>query len=655
MKASSYLVIHVAEFVCLISVLSQSFPAVTSNSHNRLEDSVQTQQVLCATVKTLRWEEIVVFYDSSYQLEMIQTALDTCYQYEVKSGVKTVIFDVSNFTSQEMRARLISLYLQMSLGIRAILMLESYNLKLLGDINEVDYASKRTTNYQSNSQWILIGDQEMGNSLVKFEYKLNNVLIMCSCCGEKQSVYTVVQGTATKPRCLCNANVTLVASVESCTTGDLYPSIRYKLGKRHLLIGTIESSTYFDIRLDENNRTVYSGLVVELTEMLAQSLNFTFTFVEPADCNWGFKINGVWTGMVGQLLQQEVDIVVADLTATPERQEVVDFIFPAYLVQTMGILYHRGERLDTTWSKVFGPLHTYVYCCILASIIVLGVMIVVFDRLPTTNETSIRSINIAYISNVIFSLIGFILLRDNKFWPKKESIRVLVAFFWLFCAVISATYVGNLTAKLAEIKETKPFHNIKELAALEDWKWGSSDELVMDILRTHTSPEMKALWEGIVKFNKSDPSVLLLDHEYHMNRLRRKDENYAYIAVDAKYFAYNQKDCVFELLDRLVSSLSLAIAVNKNSYLKRDLQRVMLELSKTGLLEKLEETHYADNRPKSCRQTVLNPLKIVYVTDMYGALLISGIGLAVSFVVLIGELFYIYTTKRVNRAAHNRN
>ncbi|XP_050418702.1 glutamate receptor U1-like [Patella vulgata] len=102
--------------------------------------------------------------------------------------------------------------------------------------------------------------------------------------------------------------------------------------------------------------------------MIAQTLNFTYSFVQPRDCKWGLEVNGVWEGMIGQLVRQEVDLVIADLAAT-----------------------------------------------------------------------------------------------DNKFWPKKESLRILVAFFWIFCVVLSAAYVGNLTAKLAETKENKAFNSLEEL------------------------------------------------------------------------------------------------------------------------------------------------------------------------------------------------
>ena len=40
--------------------------------------------------------------------------------------------------------------------------------------------------------------------------------------------------------------------------------------------------------------------------------------------------NGSWTGLVGALVAGDVDISVAALTMTTEREEVIDYVAPYY-------------------------------------------------------------------------------------------------------------------------------------------------------------------------------------------------------------------------------------------------------------------------------------------------------------------------------------
>ncbi len=51
--------------------------------------------------------------------------------------------------------------------------------------------------------------------------------------------------------------------------------------------------------------------------------------------------------------------------------------------------------------------------------------------------------------------------------PQKTSVRMFIAFFWLFSVAIMATYTGNLVAFLTVAKNNLPFDSIEELAEQE--------------------------------------------------------------------------------------------------------------------------------------------------------------------------------------------
>ena len=52
-----------------------------------------------------------------------------------------------------------------------------------------------------------------------------------------------------------------------------------------------------------------NGVFVEVFKELSELLNFTYTVSVPPDGAWGgMKADGTWSGMVGQLEKEEMDI-----------------------------------------------------------------------------------------------------------------------------------------------------------------------------------------------------------------------------------------------------------------------------------------------------------------------------------------------------------
>ena len=63
------------------------------------------------------------------------------------------------------------------------------------------------------------------------------------------------------------------------------------------------------------------GLVVDILDELSRSMNFTYELYLVPDGIYGRQdANGVWLGMVGELVYGRADLVAADLTVDGSRQ-----------------------------------------------------------------------------------------------------------------------------------------------------------------------------------------------------------------------------------------------------------------------------------------------------------------------------------------------
>ena len=71
----------------------------------------------------------------------------------------------------------------------------------------------------------------------------------------------------------------------------------------------------------------YEGFVVDLAREIAKMVHFNYTIV-PSKKHGSVDENGNWNGMIKELLDENADIAMADLTINYQREMVVDFTMP---------------------------------------------------------------------------------------------------------------------------------------------------------------------------------------------------------------------------------------------------------------------------------------------------------------------------------------
>ena len=74
--------------------------------------------------------------------------------------------------------------------------------------------------------------------------------------------------------------------------------------------------------LDHNDINLgLEGYSIDLLKKLAERMKFEYEIIPAPENFYGFKENGTWNGLVGALVDGDIDISVAALTMTTEREE----------------------------------------------------------------------------------------------------------------------------------------------------------------------------------------------------------------------------------------------------------------------------------------------------------------------------------------------
>lgn len=110
-----------------------------------------------------------------------------------------------------------------------------------------------------------------------------------------------------------------------------------------LRVGMVPSAPWMFFQVDEKTgerkrdkqgQYLYQGYCIDFLQTMAEKIGFEYDIVLSPD-NGGFAYgkklaNGSWSGLVGALASGNIDLIVADLTMTSEREETIDYVSPYF-------------------------------------------------------------------------------------------------------------------------------------------------------------------------------------------------------------------------------------------------------------------------------------------------------------------------------------
>ena len=115
-----------------------------------------------------------------------------------------------------------------------------------------------------------------------------------------------------------------------------------------------ERPTDISLMTNEMPNRGLTGYCINLLERLAQGMDFDYEIVAADNNEYGKKrADGTWSGVVGDLISGEIDISVAALTMTTEREEVIDFVAPYFDQSGISIILVITEEPATEAATFF--------------------------------------------------------------------------------------------------------------------------------------------------------------------------------------------------------------------------------------------------------------------------------------------------------------
>ncbi|CAG2199013.1 unnamed protein product [Mytilus edulis] len=393
----------------------------------------------------------------------------------------------------------------------------------------------------------------------------------------------------------------------------------------------------------------FVGLLPDLLDKIGPMMNATFSIKHVQDGKYGMLDNtGNWTGMIGELVNNQSDIAAAAMTVTVQRANAVHFSQPV-LEFGLSIVMKKPTADGISWRRWKGllsflkPFTTGVWIAVICSYAIVSLLyglILQFDPMEDDGADNIKK-NITRGFPVMFYRFCF----QGSFSPStctSRSAKMLTCFWCIFVILIFASYITSLAVVFRsgddELLET-PIHSFEDLPIQSEVEYGViANSLTYQYFTVNAKDQTD---EAIGKQLKKSKDQMPKNTAEGVKRVRDSKGDYVFITEELSARTESGKppcDLVLVHHSKLRRSYSFACRLDSNDYACHDLDVALISLKENGVLEELISKWY-----KNQCDTDFDDDYIKYVTSFEDKKFQSGLFFRTDGISIdkIGSLFIL--------------
>ncbi|KAI4460981.1 ionotropic glutamate receptor [Holotrichia oblita] len=360
-----------------------------------------------------------------------------------------------------------------------------------------------------------------------------------------------------------------------------------------------------------------------------------------------------WTGLIGELVGERADMIVAPLTINPERAEFIEFSKP-FKYQGITILEKKPSRSSTLVSFL-QPFSNTLWILVMVSVHVVALVLYLLDRfspfgrfkLANTDGTEEDALN---LSSAIWFAWGVLLNSGiGEGTPRSFSARVLGMVWAGFAMIIVASYTANLAAflvlerpktKLTGINDAR-LRNTMENLTCATVKGSAVD---MYFRRQVELSNMYRTMEAN-NYNTAEDAI----HDVKIGKLM------AFIWDSSRLEFEAAQDCELVTAGELFGRSGYGIGLQKGSPWADEVTLAILDFHESGFMESLDNRWILQGNIQQCEQFEKTP-NTLGLKNMAGVFILVAAGIVGGIGLIVIEMAYkkhqIKKQKRMELARH---
>ncbi|XP_076346661.1 glutamate receptor ionotropic, delta-2-like [Tachypleus tridentatus] len=408
---------------------------------------------------------------------------------------------------------------------------------------------------------------------------------------------------------------------------------------RTLKVGCVHVFPFFMLDVKEGKVEGTGGIEFHLLKTMAQYLNFKFELVTPADRHWGSKMsNGTWTGMIGLVHRKEADFAMSEISRTFEREEAVEYTDPHMLDPVLFLTRSPGEKPRA--FVILRPFTVQIWLLIAAAVLVCTTFLYGLSQVAITiNKTRVQ------IGQLGWYLYGSLLMQaPNVYILKRDSFRLMVAFWWMFALIVISAYSGTLTSFMNVPGMNEAVDTVEKLEASvvrENMKAGT---VIGTSFLTNFLVATEGTFLELGKRMKENPKETTAEN---LNQGMRwtLERNFAFIfalaPLEAKAAGLGWERFIIAK-DQFFTTV-YAIPIQQGCPYKNTFNKILRKIQEAGLILKWKQDLLVKLRVQAAKSDEVESggPRSLGLEDLQGAFYLLSLGLVFSILVLAGENCYI--------------
>ncbi|XP_059153871.1 glutamate receptor ionotropic, NMDA 1-like isoform X2 [Physella acuta] len=386
------------------------------------------------------------------------------------------------------------------------------------------------------------------------------------------------------------------------------------------------------------------GYCMDMLAKISEKVHFNFTIHLSKDGLFGSfeKHNSsekkYWNGMMGELMRQEADLIVAPLTINPERANDIDFTKP-FKYQGLNILVRKTQK-DSSLASFLQPFQDTLWILVGLSVHVVALVLYLLDRfspfgrfkLAKSDDTEEDALN---LSSAMWFSWGVLLNSGiGEGTPRSFSARVLGMVWAGFAMIIVASYTANLAAFLVLDRPEALISGIDDPRLRnpnEKFKYATvkGSAVEMYFKRQVELSTMYRNMEGQKKYLTAEAAIEDI----------RKGELQAFIWDSPRLEYEAASDCDLTTAGDLFGRSGLGIGLPKNSPWTHEVSMAVLDMHESGFMEDLDNRWILVDSKSSCPESNSAPATLG-LTNMAGVFMMVAGGIVAGVLLIFIEIAY---------------
>nr|WJJ63363.1 glutamate receptor ionotropic 5 [Pachyrhinus yasumatsui] len=332
----------------------------------------------------------------------------------------------------------------------------------------------------------------------------------------------------------------------------------------------------------------FEGFCIDVIQELSSILGFNYTFIVQADGKNGNlnRNTNEWDGVIRQIIDDNADLAITDLTITSERENAVDFTMP-FMNLGISILYRKPTPEPPSLFMFTSPFSTSVWIMLGVAYMLVSISFFIMGRLSPSEwnnpfpcvEEPEYLINQFSIRNSLWFTIGGLLQQGSELAPISISARTASGVWWFFVLIMVSSYTANLAAFLTVETLVAPFKSIDDLAKQTKIKFGAKKGGATESFFKDSNISNH---QRVYQYLRDHPEVMTAENEEGVERV--ENENYAYLMESTSIEYTTQRHCSLAQIGGLLDDKGYGIAMKRYSPYRNDLSTAILKLQETGRL-----------------------------------------------------------------------